>query len=163
MVNRADHAWLVYLSLYICSTLPVSSFSPSVLNTNPFYSQYLRPRSLREPVSWPPSESGQMEAMPLSGVDGLFMHPNAGVGVEYLALAGLSCFPSLSRIQVIAKMVPGPVDYFSAAIVVAPNLAALTLELIQDMIISSELTVPSMAKAANCNECTIRRLRSNLR
>jgi transposase len=45
----------------------------------------------------------------------------------------------------------------------APSLAASTLALIHDIIVSNELTVPQMAEAAGCNECTIRRLRSNMR
>jgi transposase len=45
----------------------------------------------------------------------------------------------------------------------APNLAASTLELIHDIISSSELTAAQMAEAAGCSERMITRLRSNLR
>lgn len=45
----------------------------------------------------------------------------------------------------------------------APNLAAPTLQLIDDMITSKELTAVQMAEAADCHERTIRRLRSNKR
>jgi transposase len=57
----------------------------------------------------------------------------------------------------------GTVDLPYAATEMAPNLAASTLTLIHDMIVSNELTVPQMAEAAGCNERTIRRLRSNMR
>jgi hypothetical protein len=43
----------------------------------------------------------------------------------------------------------------------APNLAASTFAFIHDVIVSNELTAPQMAEAASCNECIIRRLRSN--
>ena len=45
----------------------------------------------------------------------------------------------------------------------APNLAASTLQLIHDMILSNDLTVSKMAEAACCSERTIRRIRSNMR
>ncbi|KAF4213270.1 hypothetical protein CNMCM5878_000165 [Aspergillus fumigatiaffinis] len=46
----------------------------------------------------------------------------------------------------------GTVDLPYAATEMAPNLAASTLTLIHDMIVSNELTVPQMAEAAGCNE-----------
>lgn len=44
----------------------------------------------------------------------------------------------------------------------APNLAASTLQLIHDMILSNDLTVSKIAEAAGCSKRTIRRIRSNL-
>lgn len=45
----------------------------------------------------------------------------------------------------------------------APNLAKSTLQLIQDMICSGELTTSEMAEAAGCSKRAIIRIRSNLR
>ena len=44
----------------------------------------------------------------------------------------------------------------------APNLAASTLQLIHDMILSNYLIVSKMAEAAGCSERTIRKIRSNM-
>lgn len=45
----------------------------------------------------------------------------------------------------------------------APNLAQSTLTLIQDMLVSGELTTSQMAEAAGCSKRAIIRLRANLR
>jgi hypothetical protein len=65
----------------------------------------------------------------------------------------LSSISSPSHSKILLK---GLVDHFSAATGMAPNLAASILGLIQDMIVSNELTLPQMAEGAVYNERTIR-------
>jgi hypothetical protein len=55
------------------------------------------------------------------------------------------------------------VDHPHKASLMAPNLAASTLQLIHDMILSNDLTISNIAEAAGCSEHTIRKIRSNLR